>query len=235
MRSNSTSPSVRHFSGAEHRVLWSAALLLFFSLAASLQAEIVDRVAIYSGTQVITELQLDEEMRVTAFLNRKPVVRTVDSRRAAAGRLVDQMLVEREMRLSRYPLPSAAEIQKYFDQVKRQFGTDAAFESALAKYHLTDTILRSHLALQLTMLRFIDYRFRPEVAIASADIAKYYRDHLPDWIAAHPDQPPPSLNSSREKIRKVLVAKQADKALDVWLKQNRKQMHLVFLDRTLKP
>jgi hypothetical protein len=215
--------------------LWSAALFFAISLAACLQAEIVDRVAIYSGTQVITELQLDEEMRVTAFLNRKPVVRTVDSRRAAADRLIDQMMVEREMRLSRYPLPSATEIQKYFDQVKRQFGTEAAFENALAKYYLTNTILRSHLALQLTMLRFIDYRFRPEVAIGGADIAKYYRDHLPDWIAAHPNQPPPSLTSSREKIRKVLISKQADKALDAWLKQNRKQMHLVFLDRTLKP
>lgn len=235
MRSNSISPSARHFSRANCRFLWSAALLLALSFAACLQAEIVDRVAIYSGTQVITELQLDEEMRVTAFLNRKPAVRTVDSRRAAAGRLVDQMLVEREMRLSRYPLPSATDVEEYFDRVKKQFGTEAAFEKALAKYHLTETVLRSHLALQLTMLRFIDYRFRPEVAIGSADIAKYYRAHLPDWIAAHPDQPPPSLNFSREKIRRVLSAKQADKALDAWLKENRNQMHLVYLDRTLIP
>lgn len=224
MRSSSTSRSARRFS-----------VVLALSAAACLQAKIVDRVAIYSGTQVITELQLDEEMRVAAFLNRKPVVRTVDARRAAAGRLVDQILVEREMRLSRYPLPNAADIQKYFDKVKQQFGTEADFEKALEKYRLTDAVLRTHLALQLTMVRFIAYRFRPEVAISIADIAKYYQAHLADWTAAHPNDPPPSLNVSREKIRKILTARQADKALDAWLKQNREQMHLVYLDRTLKP
>lgn len=209
------------------------ALLAVF-LAGCAQAEIIDSVAIYSGTQVITELQLDEEMRVTAFLNRQPADHTPAARRAAANRLVDQMLVEREMNLSRYPLPSATDVQEYFDQVKKQYGTETNFEQALARYDLTDSVLRAHLALQLTMMHFIDYRFRPEVAISSAQVSKYYQAHLKDWAAAHGDAPPPSLSESRESIRKLLVANQADKALDAWLKDTRGRMRLVYLDPTLE-
>lgn len=203
-------------------------------LAACLRAEIVDRVAIYSGTQVITELQLDEDMRVTAFLNRKPVSQTLSIRRAAADRLIDQLLVEREMRLNRYPLPSAADIEKYFDQVKKQFGTDREFEKELAKYDLSDAVLRSHLELQLMLLRFVDYRFRPEAAVSSAEISRYYQATLRAWAAMHNNEPPPSLNEARKGIRDILMARQADKALDAWLKENRKQMRVVYLDRTLE-
>ncbi|MGH9583561.1 MAG: hypothetical protein ACRD4O_11555 [Bryobacteraceae bacterium] len=209
-------------------------VLLAMCLAACLRAEIVDRVAIYSGTQVITELQLDEDMRVTAFLNRKSVARGVDARRATARRLVDRMLVEREMQLSRYPLPGAADIDRYFEQVKKLFGTEPAFEKALAKYDLTDAVLRAHLALQLTMLRFIDYRFRPEAAISSAEISSYYRANLRAWTAARGDAPPPSLSASREAIRETLIEQRAGKALNAWLAENRKQMRLVYLDRTLE-
>lgn len=208
--------------------------LLAICLAVCLRAEIVDRVAIYSGTQVITELQLDEAMRVTAFLNRAPVVRTTGARRAAADRLIDQMLVEREMRLNRYPLPGVADVDKYFDRVKKQFGTNQEFEKQLQKYDLTDAVLRSHLSLQLTLLRFVDYRFRPEVAVSSSDISKYYQANLQAWTAEHGDAPPPSLSAASKGIRDILTARQADKALDDWLKENRKQMHLVYLDRALE-
>lgn len=203
-------------------------------LAVCLRAEIVDRVAIYSGTQVITEQQLDESMRVTAFLNRAPVVRSTGARRAAAARLIDQMLVEREMRLNRYPLPAAADVDKYFNRVKKEFGTDREFEEELAKYDITDAVLRSHLALQLTLLRFVDYRFRPEAAVSSSDISKYYRANLRAWAAEHGNAPPPSLSAVSRGIRSILTARQADKAMDDWLKENRKQMHLVYLDDTLE-
>jgi hypothetical protein len=209
-------------------------LLICVCLAACLQAEVLDRVAIYSGTQVITELQLDEEMRVTALLNRAPVVRTAEARRSAAQRLLDQMLVEREMHLSRYPLPGSADVDRYFDQIKQQFGTREAFEQALGRYDLSDAVLRAHLSLQLMMMRFIDYRFRPDVAISDMEITNYYEAHLRAWETDHRGAPTPSLTASREAIRNLLIEQRADEALDDWLQESRKQVHLVYLDRTLE-
>ena len=67
----------------------------------------------YRGRQVITELQLDEEIRVTDFLNKEPIIRDTTARRAAADRLVQQLLIRREMDVSRYPLPTDAEVDKF--------------------------------------------------------------------------------------------------------------------------
>jgi hypothetical protein len=47
-----------------YRVLFFACLLL-----PGARAEVLDRIAIVVGRNVITELQIDEELRVTAFLN----------------------------------------------------------------------------------------------------------------------------------------------------------------------
>ncbi|MBV9158725.1 MAG: hypothetical protein JO097_20865, partial [Acidobacteriaceae bacterium] len=78
-------------------------LLLLACFFGPLPAEVVDRIAIIIGRNVVTELQIDEELRVTAFLNNQPVTRDSATRRAAASRLIAQLLVERDMRLSHYP------------------------------------------------------------------------------------------------------------------------------------
>jgi len=69
-------------------------------------AEIIDRIAITVGSQVITVSQIDEEIRITAFLNREKLDITADAKKQAATRLIEQALVKREMDLSHYPLRS---------------------------------------------------------------------------------------------------------------------------------
>ena len=72
-------------------------------------ADIIDRIAITVGNQVITESQIDEELRITAFLNRDKLDVSDDARKQAANRLIDQALVKREMELSHYPFPQAVD------------------------------------------------------------------------------------------------------------------------------
>ena len=103
-------------------------LLVFFCLALLAHAEVIDRLAITVGRQVITELQLDEELRVTALLNQKPVDRSISARRAAANRLIEQLLVRREMELSRYPLPEPKDVDTYLQKVEEQLGGPSRFK-----------------------------------------------------------------------------------------------------------
>ncbi len=70
-------------------------------------AEIIDRIVITVGNQVITQSQVDDEIRVTAFLNHEKVDLSAAARKQAASRLIEQALIKREMDLSRYPLPGA--------------------------------------------------------------------------------------------------------------------------------
>jgi hypothetical protein len=208
-------------------------LALCFVFLAS--GEIVDQIAIVIGPRVITEQQIDEEIRVTALLNHQPIVRDLKARKAAADRLLQQYLVQQRIDLTRYPKPTPEDVDRYLDQVRSTFGSPAEFAHALTEYRLDDSIVRDHLALQLTTLRFIEYRFRPETNVSETEIQDYYRRQIENWDAAHPGAQPPSLESSREAIRQALIAQHTDETLNSWLADARRAVNVTYLDRSLQP
>jgi hypothetical protein len=197
------------------------------------RAEIIDRLAIAVGYQIITELQIDEELRVTAMLNHKPVVRTLDERRDAADRLVEQLLIKVEMDLSRYPLPGSGDVDKYLQQIIESSGTAADFDKTLASFNLTVETLRRHLELQLTELRFIDFRFRPETAVSESDLAAAYQRLAAAWKQSHTGEPP-SIEAAREPLRAMVAEEHTDAALNTWLGESRKRMAIIYFDKTLQ-
>ncbi|HEY6990845.1 MAG TPA: hypothetical protein VH369_20790 [Bryobacteraceae bacterium] len=186
-----------------------------------LSAAIVDRLAVTVGQQTITQLQLDEEIRITALLNRRQVARDVETRRAAADRLVEQLLIQREMEQSRYPLPGQEDLDLYLEQIRAQNGGQAGLAKALATYNLTESTLRQHLEAQLVTLRFIEYRFRPDVAVSDEEIEAAYKGEA-------------GKNATRESIRTTLMEARTDAALNAWLAERRRQVNIVYLDKTLQ-
>ncbi len=155
------------------------------------------------------------------------------NRRDAADRLVEQLLIKLEMQLSRYALPDSTEVDKYYQQVEEINGGPAEFEKLLASFHLTPPILRSHLELQLTELKFIDVRFRPDANVSDADIEAAYQAKIAGWQQTHTG-PPPTLDASRETLRAMLVEDRTDAALNTWLAETRKRIRLIYLDKTLQ-
>ena len=84
--------------------------LLAFALTFAAAAQnVIDRVAVVVGTQVITESEVILEARLTAFLNEQPLDLGAGPRRAAAERLVDQQLIRNEMQIGGYPMPPETE------------------------------------------------------------------------------------------------------------------------------
>jgi len=180
-------------------------LLAIACVAVLVRAEVVDRLAIAVGRQTITELQLDEELRVTAFLNNQPISRTQDAKRAAADRLVEQLLIEREMDLSRYPGPDEVEFKSYIARVQSTYGTPSRFRNLLRQYDLSESVLDEHLKRQLAILRFIEYRFRSGV-----------------------------LSSAKDSNLQPSIDGQTDEALAAWLEESRKQVDIVYVDKSLQ-
>jgi DNA-binding transcriptional ArsR family regulator len=203
-------------------------LLLVACLLLPLEAGIVDRLAVIVGQQTITQLQLDEEIRVTALLNHGPIARDVETRRAAADRLVEQLLIRREMEQSRYPLPDEQDVNQYVQQIRRQNGGSAGLAKALATYELSESTLRQHLKSQLVALHFVEYRFRPDAAVSDEDIETAYRRR------AEESKTKATLEASREPIRAELTEERTDAALSAWLAESRRQVNIVFLDKSLQ-
>jgi hypothetical protein len=179
-------------------------LLAAGCMAMLLQAGIVDRLAITVGRESITELQLDEELRVTALLNDQPVSRSTDARRAAADRLVDQLLIKREMDLTRYRGTEPGDLAAYLMQVQSAYGGPDRFRQLLRQYDLSENALKEHLELQLAISRFVEYRFRSDIPSATSP------------------------------IRPKMVDQQTDEALADWLEESRKQVNIVYIDESLR-
>lgn len=207
-------------------------LLIAVSLLC-LRAEIIDRIVVAIDHQVITEGQLDEELRVTALLDHQPREPDRDKRRAAADRLIEQSLVRKEMELSRYPLPTKEDVLAYRRDVAKQYGGEAELEKALARYSVKEDVLDQHLSFQLMTLRFLAYRFPPDIDIPEHEIEEAYQKKVSAWKQAHTSTAP-SLDESREAIKKSLIDERTEVAFSTWLEESRKLVQINYLDPNLQ-
>jgi peptidyl-prolyl cis-trans isomerase SurA len=196
-------------------------------------AEIIDRIAISAGKQVITEAQIDEEVRLNAFIDVAELKLGAAERKAAAGRLIEQALVKREMDLSRYPLPDLADADPALTGLKARYADDAKYRQELQAYGITEDSLKRRLWWQLTVLRFIDYRFRTGIQIPDAELQQYYQQQVVKW-RQQGIAPIPSLEDARYQMQEILTQQRIDQALDAWLADARTQLVIRFHDEALQ-
>ncbi|MGC9946648.1 MAG: hypothetical protein ABSF64_09805 [Bryobacteraceae bacterium] len=209
-------------------------LTIAILLAGFLGAEIVDRIAVSVGNRVITETDLDREIRITAFLNNAKADFSPASKRETAGRMVDQALVRNELEASRYLPPSAADTEAALQEEKARFGDNAAYHGALARYGIGDDDLKARLTWQLMLVRFIDVVFRPGVQIGDAEIQKYFDEHMrAGLVRAHPGTPP-AVDDYREGIEQKLVSQAADQQVEQWLREARRRTHIQYHDEVFQ-
>ena len=91
-----------------------------------LPAEIIDRIAVSVGNRVITESDLDREIRVTAFLNGVQPDFSPAGKRATAHAHGGAGAHPAELETSRYPVPSAAEVAPVLEEFKKEHFPNAA-------------------------------------------------------------------------------------------------------------
>jgi len=203
--------------------------------ALPLWADIIDRIAVSVATRVITTSDLDREIRVTSFLNGVKPDFSSAAKRAVAEKMVEQKLIQRELETSRYPTPSASEVQPILDDFrKKQFPTDDEYRRALAEYGITEQQVKDELLWQRTMLRFIDVRFRPGIRVTEQEIRDDFDKVVaPAAMAARPGETP-VFEEYHDQIEEKLIGDRVDKALDAWLKEMRKRTDIVFHDEALR-
>jgi len=182
-----------------------------------LRAEIIDRVAVTVDRIVITTSDIVSHVRVAALLNDEPLDLSPAARRAAAQRLVEHALVQREMEILRYPAPPEGEVEAVMEQLRGRYGSPEAFRARLQQYGVTEAQLRRSLLRQIMTLRFIDFRFRPGVSVTEAEIEAYYREEFLPRFGANGRGSPPPLEEARDEIEEILIGRRVDGALDRWL------------------
>ena len=190
----------------------------FFLLASFANAVVVDRVAVTVGNQVITESEILREIALTAFLNGETPSYTPENKRRAADREVEQKLIRKEMQMGNYPDAPDDQAAELLDKTAKNVGGEQELERKLAADGLTVSDLEQHLLWQLTLVRFIDLRFRPAIQVTAQDVQQYYtREIVPHQPPGHPVR----LADVRDKILETLTAQRADQQLDEWLKHEK--------------
>jgi len=202
-------------------------ILVMIAVAGTLQAEIIDRIAVSVGNQVITTDQINEEIRVTAFLNHTEPNFSPEEKKKAAERLIEQALIKREMDFTHYPVPPLSDADEMLKQVEAE-------RPDFARYGISEDDLRRHLWWQLTLLRFIDERFRPSVEVTTAEVRQYYREQVEKW-KEEGRNPIPTFEDSRDAMTKALTEERVNQAVDRWLGDARTQMTIRMRDGVFTP
>jgi hypothetical protein len=198
----------------------AATLLLGLSF---LHAEIIDRIAVSVGHQVITTSDLDREIRVNAFLQGVNPDFGPENKRKTAAQMVEQRLVRRELELVRYPTPEPSEAEPVLAKFRAEhYPHDDGYSRALAEYGVTEHELKDHILWQLTLLRFVEVRFRPAVQVSEEDIRNYFNEVI------KPTVPSATLEDFYQQIEQTLINQRVDKEMDAWLEQSRSRSAIEY-------
>jgi hypothetical protein len=210
-------------------VVESLALLL--CAAPFIRGETLDRIAVTVGRHVISEQDVVQDIRTSAFIDSRQTAFSPEQKRKAADRLIDQYLVLQDAASTRTPMPSAADVAAILQPIKARYTSDQEYQSALAQARITDAELTDHLLAGLRMLRYTDLRFRPEVEISDDALHTYY-DKLS--ASAGNTSARPSFEASRSEIEKLLTEQQTMQALDRWLSVARGDTAIVYREAAFK-
>ncbi|MDP8989355.1 MAG: hypothetical protein M3N41_04650 [Acidobacteriota bacterium] len=199
-------------------------ILALLLVALCARAETLDRIAVTVGRHVISEHDIFEDMRISAFIDGKAPVFSAELKRKAAERLVDQYLVLEDATATRVPPPPAADVAGLLTPIKARYVTDQAYRAALAQAQISEAELAEQLLAGLRMLRYTDLRFRPEVQLSDETLRAYYNKV----------KPPQSFEASRGDIEKLLTDQQTMQALDLWLDMSRGETVIVYHEGAFK-
>lgn len=200
---------------------------LVWALAGGISAETLDRIAVTVGQDVITESQVILDLRVAAFLDRKPVDLSTAAKRQAAARLVDQLLILREAMDSHVTLPSTEAAAGLVGP----YAAESGYQADLKRYGISERDLAEHLLAGLRTLTFTDLRFRPEIQVSPEDVRSYY-----DQLARKPASAAPlgSFEATRDQIEKLLLEQRVLEALDNWLVTARSAANIRYREKAFE-
>jgi hypothetical protein len=206
-------------------------IVLLLSVPLSLQAaELLDRIVATVNTHAILQSDWDDEVRYECFMSgREPRDVTMEQRKAALERLIDQDILREQMRTADLKLAGADAIKKQIDDLKIDQLREHPGQSwamTLSRYQLTDRVVEEHVAAELEQFQLVDLRFRPTIQISSADVENYYREQI---IPKLPTSDPSSLKDAAPKIREILIQKKINQLLNSWLETLRSQAQIQML------
>jgi hypothetical protein len=201
-------------------------VLPLVALAAD-KAVTIDRIAVIIGNHAIKTSDINRDVRLTAFLNQERLDLGSQSKKQSAERLIDQQLIRQEMATGNYNRPSDTQAEGLLAQLAhdRFKGSNAEFDKALLQYGLTRGQLAAQLLWQLTVLQFIDQRFRAGVFVSDDDVQRYVQQHQD---ALRKDNPGANAGVLESRARDILEGARINDNFAMWVDETRKSTRIEY-------
>ena len=212
-------------------------LLLVLALGpAAHAAEVLDRVAVSVGRQVVTLSAILRQLRLETLASGDPVPDTEENRRRAASRLIDQAIVLREIELSRYTPPSITEAEESIARYLKESGrTRERLLDEIHKLGFSEDDFKREMQWRISVSRFIDYRFAPGVQVTDEEVENYYRDeYSAQFQKLNPGAAPPPLDDVRASIVRIVTNRKTNAAMEQWLARMRESLRVTYFPDAFK-
>lgn len=194
------------------------------------KGDLLDRVVAIVNKQLILESDVNEEMR---FAEIQPfrTARGESLYEQALNRLIDRTLVYQQAQEQQIEPVTDEEVKAELEQLKKQLSecqiykctvsTDG-WKEFLTAHGITEQEMFEHWRERMTVLRFIEQRFRSGASITREQVAEFYEKTLVPEVKSRGGTPPP-LEKVADRIQEVLLQQQVSAMLQDWLKSLREQ------------
>ena len=190
----------------------------------SSSGQTVDAIAARIDDDILTESEVNE---LAAF--QTLVDGHAKSRAELIQELADQWIVHGEAATTRYPEPTAKDVDAAYAQLQKQFPSSDAFKAQCGVVGLSEQAVRRLLSQQLYLSRFLDFRFRPAAQVNDQQVAAYYKDNFAPQLQKRGEAVPP-LEQVEDTIREVLIQRAISERSASWLDDTRERLHIDVVD-----
>jgi hypothetical protein len=186
----------------------------------------IDQVVTVVDGAAITQSEVETEYRTEVFLQEGRVPQKIPDAETFSrilDRLIDQKLLRAEAGAAEHKDSAAPQerAEQTLANLRKRLATEEAFQAALRSLGLTEHDLLAKIEGQDRILRTVDQRLRPRVSVEPDEIEAYYRKtFLPEW-AKKSKEAAPALAEVEDQIQEILVQREIDQQLEVWLKELR--------------
>ena len=203
-------------------------LALLQSAGHSWAAEEIDRLLAAVNRRVVTEgdLRLARNLNVLVGFGRTT---PPGSRVEEIDQLINRELLRQE--LEQFPLQpeDQTSADQRLEELKQGYAEIGGITYVLRGLGLQESEIEAYLALQVSMMRFIDLRFRPFVSVTPAEIEEYYRTQLEPKLRASGSRIPP-LEEVSKQIETLLVDGKLSRMMDDWIQTLRQHSEIELFD-----
>ena len=208
-------------------------LVVFAAFAQARGAEEIDRLLLAVNGKVITEGDLFLARNLNAILSLGQTS-PLPSRQREIDRLVDLELMRQE--LSNFPMApeDQSKIQTRMQEIKNACAGIGGLPDLLSRLGLQETELLDYVRLQDSILRFVDFRFRPFAGVSDQEIQDYYNEKLVPPLRKA-GAPVPPLTEVSGKIEEILKEEKVNALMSQWIRDVRSHSRIEYFDRAELP